>query len=81
MSVLVGEWGVGPQVNKFEQVSSDDHQMSVVRVGRGWVCPAEGGWGRGGGEGEGRTPPCGLSHDACDVTYVPPVDRMMERCL
>ena len=28
MSVLVGR-GVGPQVNKFEQVSCDDHQMSV----------------------------------------------------
>ena len=27
MSVPVG---VGPQVNEFEQVSSDDHQMSVV---------------------------------------------------
>ena len=27
MSVLVG---VGPQVNKFKQVSSDDHQMSVA---------------------------------------------------
>ena len=23
--------GVGPQLNKFEQVSSDDHQMSVVQ--------------------------------------------------
>ena len=38
------EWGVGPQVNKFEQVSSDDHQMSVVERWRGrsqvW-------WGRG----------------------------------
>ena len=22
--------GLGPQVNKFEQVSSDDHQMSVA---------------------------------------------------
>ena len=22
--------GIGPQVNKFEQVSSDDHQMSVA---------------------------------------------------
>ena len=32
MSVLVG---VGPQVNKFEQVSSDDHQMSLVAVGGG----------------------------------------------
>ena len=27
MSVPVG---VGPQVNEFEQVSSDDHQMSAV---------------------------------------------------
>ena len=27
MSVPVGE---GPQVNEFEQVPSDDHQMSVV---------------------------------------------------
>ena len=27
MSVLVG--GLPPQVNKFEQVSSNDHQMSV----------------------------------------------------
>ena len=25
--------GVGPQVKKFEQVSSDDHQMSVPRGG------------------------------------------------
>ena len=23
---------MGPQVNKFQQVSSDDHQMSVVQV-------------------------------------------------
>ena len=38
MSVMVG-W-VDPQVNKFEQVSSDDHQMSLT--GDGWVCP--GGW-------------------------------------
>ena len=30
VSTVVG-WGVGPQVNKFELVSSDDHQMSVVR--------------------------------------------------
>ena len=26
--------GLGPQVNKFEHVSSDDHQMSVVGGGR-----------------------------------------------
>ena len=25
-----GGRGIGPQVNKFEQASSDDHQMSVV---------------------------------------------------
>ena len=31
MSVPVVRWGrVGPQVNKFEQVSSKDHQMSVA---------------------------------------------------
>ena len=30
MSVTVVGGGVGPQVNKFEQVSSDDHQMSVA---------------------------------------------------
>ena len=30
MLVLVG---VGPQVNKFEQVSSNGHQMSIVGVG------------------------------------------------
>ena len=27
--------GGGPQVNKFEQVSSDDHQMSLVGGGAG----------------------------------------------
>ena len=37
------QWGVvvGPQANKFEQVSSNDHQMSVaagVRKGRSQVC-------------------------------------------
>ena len=36
MSVLMGA-GVGPQVNKLEQVSSDDHQMPLAR-GYGWVC-------------------------------------------
>ena len=25
-----GEGGLGPRVNKFEQLSSDDHQMSVA---------------------------------------------------
>ena len=27
--------GVGPQINKFEEVSSDDHQMSVAVEGEG----------------------------------------------
>ena len=42
MSALV--WGIGPQVNKFEQVSSDDHQMSLagMRMSRQWVCPGGG---------------------------------------
>ena len=46
MSALVGRGrGLGPQVNKFEQVSNDDHQMSVAegRQGRCQVwCPTEG---------------------------------------
>ena len=81
MSVLVG---VGTQVNKFEQVSNDGHQMSLAgvdmsRVGgyvpRGvGVCmgyPSKGsvkGWG---------PLQCDLSHNACDVTYLLPVDRQM----
>ena len=39
-----GGWGVGPQVNKFEQVFSDDHQMSVAGLMSGI-------WGRGRVEG------------------------------
>ena len=36
MSVPVGkELEVGPQVNNFEQVSSDNHQISVAGGGRG----------------------------------------------
>ena len=31
--VSTGGGEVGPQVNEFEQVSSDDHQMSVEGVG------------------------------------------------
>ena len=29
----VGEGELGPQVNKFEQVYNDDHQMSVAGAG------------------------------------------------
>ena len=38
----VGEVGVGPKMNKFEQVSSDHHHMSLVRVGPHVWCL---GWG------------------------------------
>ena len=37
LATMMYWWGVrGPQVNKFEQVSSDDHQMSLVE---GWRVP------------------------------------------
>ena len=41
VSTMGRGWGVGPQVNKFEQVSSDDHQMSVAgdRSGEGARSP------------------------------------------
>ena len=54
--------GVGPQMNKFEQISSDHHQMSLVGIGLQVSCP---------GTGEGDTLPCNLSYDAFDVTYPP----------
>ena len=60
--------GVGdPEMNKFEQLSSDDHLMSVVAGSilgpLSGVC----------------TLPCVLSHDACDVAFTPSlVDRMTE---
>ena len=37
--------GLGPQVNNFEQVSSDDHQMSVARGGARVSTSNGGGWG------------------------------------
>ena len=37
MSVLVVGVGVGPQVKKFDEVSSDDHHMSVAGGGRSHV--------------------------------------------
>ena len=55
MSVLLG---AGPLVNKFEQVSSDDHQMSVVGDGVPRSHVEEGGE---------VTLPCELSSDAFDV--------------
>ena len=57
-------------MKKLQQVSSDDHQMSLV----GWVSwvvryPEGGGWDISGPMSRGVTLPCDLSHDACDVTY------------
>ena len=50
VSVLVRR-GVGPQVNKFEQVSHDNHQVSVAgRKGEGVGTQV---LGRGGGAEEG----------------------------
>ena len=52
--------GVGPEKNKFEQVSSDHHQISVVG-GMSPVMTIRCHW-QGGGV------VCDLSHDACDVS-------------
>ena len=40
--LYVWGWG-GPEVNKFEQVSSDDHQMSVEGEGVGTQVSCPGG--------------------------------------
>ena len=54
-----GGWrGLGSQVNKFEQTSGDDHQMSL----------AGGGYVQKGVSMSRRGIPCDLSHDACHVT-------------
>ena len=74
MSVL-GE-GVRPQVNKFEQVSSDDHQMSVAE-GRGYPGSYVGGGYPGSDVQIGGFLPCDLSHDARDVAY--PLNGMTDR--
>ena len=62
---------IGPQVNKFEKVSNDDHQMSVAGS---VVCPRCDVWGEEVVVGTqvlcGRkagTLPCTLSHHTCDA--------------
>ena len=57
--------GVDPQVNKFEQASNDDHQLSVVG-GR-----SPGLMSKGGGEGVNRSPGVISEGDGvhCHVTY------------
>ena len=75
MSVPVGG---GLQVNKSEQVSSDDHQMSVAGVGPlQWWAPDVNsrGYPRSNVQGEGGTLLCDLLHDACDVTAPQQNDR------
>ena len=57
MSVQWGR-GEGPQENKFEQVYSDHHQMSVAWVPPGLM------W------GQGCTLPCDLTHGAFDVRSI-----------
>ena len=54
----LGERGVGLQMNKLEQVSSDHHQMSLTGVVPGLMS-----------RGGGGTLPCDLFHDAFDVIY------------
>ena len=71
--LLLGVSTVCPQVNKFEQVSSDDSNVCSGGVSQ-VPCP---------GEGEevssvpclGRefTLPCDLFHDACDASYQSPL--------
>ena len=60
--LLLKEVGVGPWMNKFEQFSSDYHQVSVAGRGR-YPAPMSGGAG-GGGLGY----PIMKTHDAFDVT-------------
>ena len=51
-------------MHKFEEVSSNDHQMSVAGGAIGYPMSYV--------QGRGVYLPCDLSHDECDVTYPPP---------
>ena len=62
------QWGsVGIQVNRFEKVSSDGHQMTAA----GDRCPGPHVWGRGDGEGGGEGYPTILH--LMSTTYPPPL--------
>ena len=70
MLVPVLGGGVGPQVKDFEQVSSDDHQMSVVggryrglMFGEGW---------RGEKEGRSKGVPYHLNYPMMHLMLPPP---------
>ena len=62
-------WGVGPGINKFEQVSTDHHQMSLAREGMSLhLMPKGKATGKAAGDWSpglmsGGTLPCDLSHD------------------
>ena len=84
MSVL----GIGPQVKKFEEISSNDHQMSLTGLGmsRKGVCPRAGGyvqWVCPEGMSMSRRYPHHVTYTVMHVTLLtpPPLDRMMDRCL
>ena len=84
MSVLRGE-GVGPQMNKFEQVSSDHQQMSVAggrlsqregRVFQRWVgCT----WGRISQRGGGRVS-YHVAYAMMHLTKYPPPREQTDAC-
>ena len=38
LAIIITGGGLSPQMNKFEQVSSDEYQMSVVGGGLGLMC-------------------------------------------
>ena len=44
LGIIITGGGLSPQMNKFEQVSSDEYQMSVVRGGL-VSCVVSGEWG------------------------------------
>ena len=81
LDVTLGGW-IGPKMNKFEQVSSGHHQMSLAGAwAEGWVChPGDGALGyvqRGGGQGVAS--PIWAIPWCIWCTYSP-VDRMTDTC-
>ena len=67
MSLLGGGEALGPQMNKFEHVFSNHHQMSLLGIAGGRSL----GLMSGRGAPYCPTKPSDLSHDAFNVTYPP----------